>query len=134
MKRLLPNFSIIVSSIIILNNVAYGNEVVFLEETKPAPYSGILFPVEKANELRKMAIELDTLRVLKDSYEKSNKLYEESISLKDNKYNLLLEQNTRLLKLTNENSQSEDLQKIIWFALGVVATGFAVYGAKKITQ
>lgn len=133
-KNLLLNFSILVSSSLICGTSGHTNDVIFLEEAKPAPYSGVLFPVEKANELRKMAIELDTLRVLKESYEKSNKLYEEAIAIQEKKHSLVLEQNTKMAAALNESSQSQDFQKVIWFALGVFATGFAVYGAKKITQ
>jgi hypothetical protein len=111
-----------------------ANEVVFLEQNKPAPYSGVLFPVEKANELRKMAIELETLRAINESYIKSIDLYQKTIRLHDQKYELLNEQNDRLSEALVESRRSNDLQKVIWFTLGVLATGFAVYGAKKITQ
>jgi hypothetical protein len=107
---------------------------VFLEQNKPAPYSGVLFPVEKANELRKMAIELETLRAVNESYIKSIGLYQKTIQLHDEKYNLLYQQNDKLAEALVESRRSNDLQRVIWFTLGVLATGFAFYGAKKITQ
>jgi hypothetical protein len=134
MEKTLRIFSIIVSSVIFLNNTVLANEVVLLERGKPAPYSGVLFPVEKANELRKMAIELDTLRAVNESYIKSIGLYQKTIQLHDEKYNLLYQQNDRLAEALVESRRSNDLQRVIWFTLGVLATGFAFYGAKKITQ
>jgi hypothetical protein len=134
MEKTLRIFSIIVSSTIFLNNAVLANEVVFLEQNKPAPYSGVLFPAEKANELRKMAIELETLRALNESYIKSIGLYQKTIQLHDEKFNLLNQQNDRLSEALVESRRSSDLQKVIWFTLGVLASGFAVYGAKKITQ
>lgn len=118
----------------ILNPLVYANDVVYLEQGKPSPYSGVLFPVEKANELRKMAIELETLRSINESYIKSIGLYQKTIQLHEEKYQLVYNQNERLSEALVESRRSTDLQKIIWFGLGVLATGFAVYGAKKVIQ
>lgn len=126
-------FSIAVSSALIVNPL-YANDVVYLEKDKPSPYSGILFPVERANELRKMAIELETLRAINESYSKSIQLYQKTMQLNDEKYLLIYNQNDRLSEALVESRRSSDLQKIIWFGLGVLATGFAVYGAKKVIQ
>lgn len=134
-EKILRIFSIVVSNLIVLNSTALaGNQVIYLEQDKPAPYSGVLFPVEKANELRKAVIELETLRALNESYIKSIDLYQTSIQLTDKKFQALNEQNEKLSLALVESRSSSDLQKIIWFGLGVLATGFAVYGAKKIIQ
>jgi hypothetical protein len=61
-------------------------------------------------------------------------LYQKTIQLHDEKYNLLYQQNDRLAEALVESRRSNDLQRVIWFTLGVFATGFAFYGAKKITQ
>ena len=127
-------FSIVVSNALVFNPLARANEVVHLEQGKPSPYSGVLFPVEKANELRKMAIELETLRSINESYIKSIGLYQKTIQLHEEKYQLVYNQNDKLSEALVESRRSSDLQKIIWFSLGVLATGFAVYGAKKVTQ
>lgn len=134
LKKKLSIFSIVVSSAIAFNPLVYAEDVVYLEQGKPSPYSGVLFPVEKANELRKMAIELDTLRSINESYIKSISLYQKTIQLHEEKYQLAYGQNEKLSEALVESRRSSDLQKIIWFSLGVLATGFAVYGAKKTIQ
>lgn len=138
MKRL-PNkilsiFSIVVSSCIISSGYVRAESVVYLEKNKPAPYSGVLFPSAKADELRKIAIEVETLRAINESYDKSIQLYRQTIQLADDKFKILETQNDNLANALVESRRSNDLQRIIWFSLGVLATGFAVYGAKKALQ
>jgi len=138
MKRLrqktLPIISIVISSAIISNVAFAGEDAVYLEKDSKAPYAGILLPVEKATNVRKSLIELDALRAINESYVKSIQMYQNAIQLNDQKYNTLSEQNDKLSVALVESRKSADLQKIIWFGFGVIATGFAVYGAKKITQ
>jgi len=138
MKRLrqktLPIISIVISSAIISNVAFAGEDAVYLEKDSKAPYAGILLPVEKATNVRKSLIELDALRAINESYVKSIQMYQNAIQLNDQKYNTLSEQNDKLSIALVESRKSADLQKIIWFGFGVIATGFAVYGAKKITQ
>ena len=79
-------------------------------------------------------LEVQTLRAMTESYEKSIQLYQKNKQLEDQKYNTLIDQNDKLSIALVESRRSSDLQKILWFGLGVLTTGFAVYGAKKITQ
>jgi hypothetical protein len=130
----LPIISIVISSAIISNIAFAGEDAVYLEKDSKAPYAGILLPVEKATNVRKSLIELDALRAINESYVKSIQMYQNAIQLNDQKYNTLSEQNDKLSVALVESRKSADLQKIIWFGFGVIATGFAVYGAKKITQ
>jgi hypothetical protein len=130
----LPIISIVISSAIISNVAFAGEDAVYLEKDSKAPYAGILLPVEKATNVRKSLIELDALRAINESYVKSIQMYQNAIQLNDQKYNTLSEQNDKLSVALVESRKSADLQKIIWFGFGVIATGFAVYGAKKITQ
>ncbi|NBX70097.1 MAG: hypothetical protein EBR01_14200 [Proteobacteria bacterium] len=130
----MPIISIVISSAIISNVAFAGEDAVYLEKDSKAPYAGILLPVEKATNVRKSLIELDALRAINESYVKSIQMYQNAIQLNDQKYNILSEQNDKLSVALVESRKSADLQKIIWFGFGVIATGFAVYGAKKITQ
>lgn len=134
-KKKLQIFSIVISSIFLANTTLAASEaVIHLEKNSPAPYSGILFPIETANDLRKDLIELSTLRILNESYSKSVQLYQKHIQSSDDKFKLITDQNDKLAESLVESRRSNDFQKVLWFGLGVLATGFAVYGAKKITQ
>ena len=133
--KILSIFSIIVSLSFSFPAVAAEKQqVYYLIKDDPAPYDGVLFPMKDAIELRKSLIEAEALKAVNESYEKSIQLYKKNEQLTDQKYNTLLDQNDRLSTALVESRRSNDLQKILWFGLGVLATGFAVYGAKKITQ
>lgn len=134
LRKILPIISIALSNVLVVNGAFAEEDAVYLEKDKKAPYAGILLPVEKANELRKSLIELDTLKTINESYAKSIQLYKQSEQLTETKYNTLSAQNDKLALALVESRQSSDLQKIVWFGLGVIATGFALYGAKKVTQ
>ena len=124
-------FLIIVS--LISCNV-YGQEVHVLTQGQPAPFSGVLFPNKKANEIRKQLIQGDGYKLINESLEKSITLYKDNEKLQNEKINLLLTENINLNNRVDSLKKSNDLERVIWFSLGVLATGFALYGAKKATQ
>lgn len=126
--------SLMTISSVFINTAFAEEEALHLQKGTPAPYSGVLLSVEKATEVRQNLIELKTLRAINDSYVKSVQLYEESIQLNNQKNKLLLDRNEKLTEELGQIRSSSDFQKILWFSLGVLASGFAVYGAKKIAQ
>lgn len=121
-------------SAISLSSEAAERDAVFLEQGSKTPYAGVLFPTDKANELRKMVVELETARALNESYEKSIQAYAKNIQLIETKTNTLLEQNDKLALALTRSRDTNDFQKVLWFSLGILATGFALYGAKALTQ
>jgi hypothetical protein len=105
-------------------------DVVFIEKNQPAPYSGLLFPESKAREVRSDLLEKDKLELkLANEQSKSKSLYQ-IIELKNSEIELYNKQNTRLLKL-EDNSE---MMRYIWFGLGVLVTGAAVYGAGGLSR
>jgi hypothetical protein len=128
-------FSIIASLSVPTAAFATDNDnAVFILKDDLAPYDGVLLPLKQAEQVRRDLIEVKTLRAINESYAKSIQMYQQTIQLSDQKYNTLLNQNDKLALSLVESRKSSDLQKMIWFGLGVLATGFAVYGAKKITE
>ena len=134
LQKILPIISIVTSSAFLTNAALAGEDAVYLDKDSKAPYAGILLPVDKAANVRKSLIELDTLKAINESYAKSIQMYQSAIQISDQKYNTLLDQNDKLAVSLVEARKSGDLQKILWFGFGVIATGFAFYGAKKVTQ
>jgi hypothetical protein len=102
-----------------------ANDVVFINKGTPAPYSGILFTEQKAGELRKEVLESDKTQILLESEKQTNKNLLQIVNLKDKEIELYQKQNMRLLRL-EDNS---DTMRYVWFGLGVIVTGVAVYGA-----
>jgi hypothetical protein len=115
-------------------NSAFAQEAVMIKKDERAPFEGVLFPLDQANKTRYQLIECDIKKQLNSSYERTIKLYKENEVYQDNKVNLLLKQNDELSKALTESKSTSDLQKILWFGLGVLATGLAIYGTKEITR
>jgi hypothetical protein len=119
-KRILLALTSLIFSISVM-----ANDVVFINKGTPAPYSGILFTEQKAGELRKEVLESDKTQILLESEKQTNKNLLQIVNLKDKEIELYQKQNMRLLRL-EDNS---DTMRYVWFGLGVIVTGVAVYGA-----
>lgn len=113
---------------------SYAFNTVNLQKDEKAPFAGILFNNEDANKLRVQLLERDTYESLNVSYEKSLKLMKDNEVLRDEQVKLLTESQLRLIRQLKDEKEVGTWERIAWFALGVVATSAAVYGAKKITN
>ena len=102
----------------------------YIEKDQKAPFSGILFTEKKAQSIRSELLEGDKTKLLLETEQHRTQRMGQIISLKDEEIELYAKQNERLLKA---NKQSDTLQ-YIWFGLGVLATGLAVYGAGALAR
>jgi hypothetical protein len=107
-----------------------AEDAIYIEKGKPAPYSGILFTEERANKIRGELLEKDKLelRLMSAQHEKS--MHQSIYGLKEREIELFRTQNERLQKLDNTNST----MNYVWFGLGILATGVAVYGARGLAK
>lgn len=112
------------------NNGLCQGDPSYLTKGEAAPFSGLLFSERKANGIRKDLLELDKQRLLLETEKHRTERLNQIISLKDEEIELYHTQNQRLLK---SNDKSDNLQ-YIWFGLGVLATGLAVYGAGSLAR
>lgn len=93
-----------------------------------------IFSPNKAKEVRDKLIDLDTETKTNDSLMKSLSLQKDMSDLQEKKLQTLAQQNDRLTQTVSDNRAMSDWHKIMWFTLGVVVTGLAVYGAKALTK
>ncbi len=112
--------------------VASDNDVVFIEKGVETPFKGYLFPEAKALTFRKQLIELDTLKALETSYNKSIDLYKKNEDIYNYKVNVLLEQNDRLSDALYKSKDRDTWSNRFWFALGIIVTSSSVYLATKL--
>jgi hypothetical protein len=125
MVRILLIFLIIVNS-----KIGFANESVFIKKGEASPFTGLLFTEERANLLRKELIDSDITRVRLSSEKERSALLRDSIKLRDDEIELLRTQN-KLVERQNRNSEA---MKYIYFGLGILATGMAVYGAGALSR
>jgi hypothetical protein len=111
------------------NGFCQGDPV-FLDKGEQAPFSGLLFSEGKAQGIRNELLESDKTKLLLETERNRTDRLGQIIKLKDEEIELYNKQNQRLLK-SNERS---DTMQYIWFGLGILATGMAVYGAGALSR
>lgn len=116
------------------NNCYAEDSVVLLEKGSTAPFKGYLFPEAKALDLRKELIELDNLRLIEKSYLNSIELYKKNETVHNLKVNTLLEQNDKLAEALAKSRERSEWENRIWFGLGILVSGLAVYGAGQLAK
>jgi hypothetical protein len=121
-------------SFLIVANPSFAQDVQYLSKDQKAPFEGFLFTAPKASELKDAVIERDNYKLINLSLEKSLELEKKNSELQNQKVNVVLEQNLNLTKSLNEERSMSNWERILWFVLGVVGTGMAVYGASKIAK
>lgn len=129
-KKLLLIF---LTFLIIANN-CYAQDVIILDKDKPAPFHGYLFPDDKALKFKQDLVELDALRAMEASYEKSINLYKKNEELFDYKVNVLLEQNDKLADALYKQKDRNTWENFGWYFLGVVSIGLGAYAGLRAVR
>ena len=109
-----------------------AQDVIILDKGETAPFHGYLFPDDKAIQFRKDLIELDGLKKMESSYQKSLDLFNKNETLYNTKVNMLLEQNDKLAVALYKSKDRDAFENRFWFILGMIVTGSGVYLATKI--
>lgn len=109
-----------------------ADKVILIEKGTEAPFKGYLFPEDKALKFRKDLIELDGLRELEKSYQKSLDLSISNEAKYNSKVNILLEQNDKLATALYSSKDRNSWENAGWFVLGILVTGTAFYGASRL--
>lgn len=131
LRKILP---ILLIFSILVNPVLADDKVVNVVKGETVPFSGVLLPPAKAEEMKAQLIERDTLKLYVTSYEKSIDLYKANEVDYNRKIKLISEQNDNLAKNLSDSRSVSEWTRFGYFMLGVVGTVAAGYGIKKATQ
>lgn len=104
--------------------------MVFVEKDQKAPFAGVLFSEQRAKVLRSDVLECDKSALLLTGERSKTDRLNEIIKLKDSEIELYARQNKRLERAES----SSNTMNYVWFGLGVVVTGIAVYGASGLNR
>lgn len=118
----------------IFSITAKANDVVSIKKGNPAPFSGLLFTEDKAREVRLELLELDKNRVMLFSKEQQLSIFQNRLELRDEEIELYRTQNKRLIEQNGANKDVGRVERILWFGLGVIVTGAAVYAAGSLAR
>lgn len=119
---------ITISILLILASItAQAQDSVLLNQNSPAPFTGYLLPPEKVQEFQNMSYEINTDKVIIQSYEKTITLYKSNEDLYNKKVQALNDQNDRLAESLGKARGLTDLERALWFVGGVLM----VYGTAR---
>lgn len=128
---MLKTFKILLILSIILSltsNICFADEAVVLLKGATSPYDGILLPADKAQEVRRNKLELDIVKDINASLERSVLGLELKSEKKDQQINLLMEQNDKLATSAYKAQNMKDIEKVGYFVLGLLV----YYGARQL--
>lgn len=124
----------LIFSISLISNICYADDITYIEKDKPAPYEGYIFTIDKTKDTRIKLLERDTFQGLNVSLTTTNTFLQQNSDFKDKQIKLVQDRNDQLSQALKDSQSSSNLEKILWFSLGVVGTGLAVWGVKEITR
>ena len=122
--------NLLIGLILVTSLTSRAEDVVSLQKGQPAPFSGTLFTESKAQELRAELLEKDKQQILLESLREKQSIHKQIIELKDEQIEIYRVQNVKLERA----NQASDTVKMIYFGLGIILTGAAVYGAASLSQ
>lgn len=109
-------------------------EVTLVYKGNVVPHDGFLFTREDADLVRIDRLERDMLKEKSASLERSLDLQTKNLELSNNSVDLLMKRNDHLSQALQEGRVTTTIERVTWFALGVLATGLAFYGAQTISS
>lgn len=104
--------------ILLISNFSWAQESVYLNKGDAASFNGYLLPESEVVQLRNNTLDME--------------MYKTESTLKDTQINLLTTQNNSLAKTVEDEKNLTLLEKVGFFAAGVIITGLAIDGASKI--
>ncbi len=106
--------------------------VTLLQEGQKAECTGFLFSPEAEKKATQAYEDAKYYKELSDLLHNRNKLTNEEISILDQRLKLYQEQSHLLAQEAQRKDREDFWQKTLYFGLGIVATGIAVYGAGQL--
>lgn len=121
---------IIVSTI----NTSLSQDSVPITKGTPAPFSGILLNKSKAEQVRIELIERDQFKIFNQTLLENSDLQNKIINNQKKQVDILLKQNDNLVEKIEIKEKVSNIEKIVWFGLGIVSAGLSVYGASLLVK
>lgn len=114
------------------NALACSEDVQIIEKGQTANCTGFLFSPIAAKKADEAADDRDYYKKLSEKLEQRQKLQDERSKVLDKRLQLYMEQSHILSEKLTERENRSEWEKVLYFSLGVVVTGVAVYGAGRL--
>lgn len=113
---------------LLLSNQVLGASL--LDKGAPAPFKGLLFSIEEAQNVKNQLVELDYTKELNKSLNRSVDLYKLQIKTQEEIFDIYSKQNEKLENALKHEMSNSQLEKIGYFFLGIITASIVVYAAK----
>lgn len=108
----------LILALLLISNLSYAEDSIYLNKGDSSPYSGYLLPEEEVKQLRVNTIERD--------------LYKTTSDLKGQQVQLLTDQNIKFATALESTSSLRTWEKIGYFTAGIVIVVLAIKGAHEV--
>ena len=109
-------------------------DIQVIEKGQTANCSGLLFSPEASKKVDETQADAKYYKELSDRLLQRRDLTNKEISILDRRLQLYIDQSYDLAKEIHKKEKEDKWQKLMYFGLGVLATGISVYGAKQLTD
>lgn len=133
LKNLLKTF-LTIGILISISSQAIAESTTWMNKGDKAPHDGYLFTEESTRLLKKELIEKDLLKQLNTTLEKNIDTQAKIIAEQGKHIETLQERNLRIYERIGKESTTSNYEKALWFGLGIIGSGLAVYGAAQLVR
>lgn len=106
--------------------------VTVLEMGQEAPCTGFLLSPEAEQKASEDASDAEFYKALTVRLEHRKILTDKEIGILDKRLQIYIEQSEVLAERVSKRERQSKWEKVIWFGLGIIVTGAAVSGAKRL--
>lgn len=119
---------------IFFNSIAFAcpESVQPLKKGEVANCNGLLYSPEADDQAAKDHLDAKYYKEINLRLEKRKELTDKEIEILDKRLNLYVDQSQTLADQLAKKESTTKWERVLWFGLGVLATGIAVSGAKRL--
>ena len=128
---------IILAIILTFSQVSHANcpeDIQVIEQGQVANCDGLLFSPEAAKKVDENQQDAKYYKELSGQLYESRNLYIEQVDTMDKRLKLYMDQSHTLAQEVTRKENEDKWQKFLYFGLGVLATGVAIYGASELSR
>lgn len=131
--------SILLALILVLNQTAFAadtcpEDIQVLNKGQVANCSGILLSPNASKQMDEAIADSKYFKEINLKLIERKELTDKQVSILDQRLQLYMNESTVLAKELSTRDSQSSFQKIMYFGLGVLATGIAVYGASRLDR
>lgn len=126
---------ILLATIFLFSQVTFAaceNDVELLKKGEVSPCTGLLYSPAADDEANRAFENAEKFKNINDLLVKKNIAMETQNEIVEKRLNLYITESQILAERLTKKENRSEWQKVLYFSLGVLATGIAVYGAKQI--